>query len=125
MLKCKYEYCQYPNCNGEDCGVPIENLLAYMCAELNHQRQIPEQMYRAAMAAPVKRIDVEMERFLPEDYPITCPYGYDGCISDPAYIRKYHTEWWIELGRPTTCSCGQKLIKQEKDFCPYYDDEDK
>lgn len=124
MLKCKHEYCQYPNCDGENCGIPVENLLAYMCAELNHQREIPSQIYRAVMAAPIGRVASEIKRFLPEDYPITCPYGYDGCISDPAYIRKYHPEWWIELGRPTTCSCDQKLYDAQKE-CPYYDDEDK
>ena len=124
MLKCKHEYCQYPNCNGEDCGVPVENLLAYMCAELAHQREIPRQIYRAVAAAPVSQVMYEIKRFFPEDYPITCPYGYDGCISDPAYIRKYHPEWWIELGRPTVCSCGKELYDQQKE-CPYYDDEDK
>lgn len=124
MLKCKHEYCQYPNCNGEDCGVPVEELLAYMCAELAHQREIPRQIYRAVAAAPVSQVMHEIKRFFPEDYPITCPYGYDGCISDPAYIRKYHPEWWIELGRPTVCSCGKELYAQQKE-CPYYDDEDK
>lgn len=124
MLKCKHEYCQYPNCDGENCGVPVENLLAYMCAELNHQREIPRQIYRAVAAAPVSQVMSEIKRFFPEEYPITCPYGYNGCISDPAYIRKYHPEWWIELGRPTTCSCGQELYDAEKE-CPYYDDEDK
>ena len=124
MLKCKHEYCQYPNCDGENCGVPVENLLAYICAELNHQREIPRQIYRAVAAAPVSQVMSEIKRFFPEEYPITCPYGYDGCISDPAYIRKYHPEWWIELGRPTICSCGQELYDAEKE-CPYYDDEDK
>ena len=124
MLKCKHEYCQYPNCDGENCGVPIENLLAYMCAELNHQREIPRQIYRTVAAAPVSQVMSEIKRFFPEEYPITCPYGYNGCISDPAYIRKYHPEWWIKLGRPTTCKCGEELFAQGKD-CPYYDDEDK
>lgn len=124
MLKCKHEYCQYPNCNGENCGVPVENLLAYMCAELNHQREIPRQIYRAVAATPVSNVFSEIKRFFPEEYPITCPYGYNGCISDPAYIRKYHPEWWVELGRPTTCEHGEQLFTQGKE-CPYYDDEDK
>ena len=126
MLKCKHAYCQYPNCNGENCGISVENLLAYMCAEANHLRQIPKQMYHAVMAAPVKRIDVEMQRFLPEAYEITCPFGYGDCISDPAYIRCYHPEWWIELGRPTECSCHYSQAEVEHmTGCPYYDDEDK
>lgn len=124
MLKCKFEHCQYPNCDGENCGASVEELLAYMCAELAHQREIPRQMYWAALGSTVGRIDYELKRFLPEDYKPTCPYGACDCISDPAYIRKYHNEWWIELGRPTVCSCGQELFDAQKD-CPYYDDEDK
>lgn len=123
MLKCKYEYCQYPNCNGEDCGLSIKELLAYMCAELAHQREIPQQMFNTAMASPVGQMRNELARFVPGDYTPTCSYGYVDCISDPAYIRKYHNNWWIELGRPTRCECD----KEDEDavFCPYYDDEDK
>lgn len=123
MLKCRHEHCRYPNCDGENCGVPIEDLLAYMCAELAHQREIPRQMYRAAMASTVGKMEYELKRFLPEDE-IACPYGYAGCISDPAYIRKWHPEWWIELGRPTRCECGHRLFDREEECC-YYDDEDK
>ena len=126
MLKCKYEHCQYPNCNGENCGIPVENLLALMCAELAHQREIPKQMYRTAMAAPVGKMEWELKKFLPEAYEITCPFGYGDCISDPAYIRAYHPEWWVELGRPTQCSCGYTYDEADHmTHCPYYDDEDK
>jgi hypothetical protein len=124
MLKCKFEHCQYPNCDGEDCEVPIGGLLAYMCAELAHQREIPEQMFRKAMASPVGSLRDELSRFLPPEYETACPYGYLDCISDPAYIRKYHPQWWIELGRPTICECGQRLFDKGKE-CRYYDDEDK
>ena len=124
MLKCKYEHCQYPNCNGENCGVPVEELLAYMCAELAHQREIPRQMYNKAMASTIGNIRGELSRFLPEAYKPECPYGYMNCISDPAYIRRWHNEWWIDLGRPTVCNCGAKYFAKEEE-CPYYDDEDK
>jgi hypothetical protein len=124
MLKCKFEHCQYPNCDGENCGISTEELLTYMCAELAHQREIPRQMYWAALGSTVGRIDYELKRFLPVDYKPTCPYGACDCISDPAYIRKYRPEWWIELGRPTACSCDQELFDARKE-CPYYDDEDK
>ena len=124
MLKCKYEHCQYPNCNGENCGVPVENLLAYMCAEAANLREIPSQMYRTAMGSTIGNLRGELARFLPEAYTPECPYGYENCISDPAYIRRWHIEWWIELGRPTVCECGLKLFEKGEE-CRYYDDEDK
>ena len=83
-------------------------------------------MYRTAMAVPVGKMEWELKKFLPEDYEITCPFGYGDCISDPAYIRRWHPEWWIELGRPTQCSCGYTYAEAEQmGDCPYYDDEDK
>ena len=124
MLKCKFEHCQYPNCDGENCGVSTEELLALMCAELAEARKVQGEMYWTAMNSTVRLMEVKLRKLIPEDYRPTCPYGATDCISDPAYIRKYHNEWWIELGRPTHCSCGQELYEQGKD-CPYYDDEDK
>lgn len=124
MLKCKFEHCQYPNCDGENCGVSTEELLAKMCAELAEARKIPGEMFWAAMYSTIGEMRGKMGKFLPEPYIPTCPYGATDCISDPAYIRKYHNDWWIELGRPTCCKEGQKLYDQGKD-CPYYDDEDK
>lgn len=126
MLKCKYEYCQYPNCDGENCGVSIENLLAYMCAEARHWRETTEQMYHTAMTTPIQILQRELNRLRPQQYTPTCPFGYNDCISDPAYIRTYHPEWWIELGRPT--QCGSEYNQEEADamgWCQYYDDEDK
>lgn len=57
------------------------------------------------------------------DYIPTCPYGYEDCISDPAYIRCYHFKWWEELGMPTECECADEY--EEDCHCRYYDDEDK
>jgi hypothetical protein len=126
MLKCKYEHCQYPNCNGENCGVPVENMLALMCAEANYWRQTVQQMYNTAIAVPVGKVERELRRFLPQEYTPTCPFGYTDCISDPAYIREYHPKWWIELGRPTECSCHYSQPEADAmGGCPYYDDEDK
>ena len=124
MLKCKFEHCQYPNCDGENCGASAEELLALMCAELAEARKVPGQMYLAAINSTIDTMRSRLKKFIPEPYIPVCPYGAVDCISDPAYIRKYHPEWWIELGRPTCCSCGQELFDQGKD-CPYYDDEDK
>lgn len=126
MLKCKHEHCQYPHCEGENCGIPVENMLAIMCAEAKHWRKTTEQMYHKAMATPVVNLQRELVRLLPEDYTPTCPFGYGDCISDPAYIRCYHPEWWIELGRPTECHCGYSQAEADHmTGCPYYDDEDK
>lgn len=126
MLKCKHAHCQYPNCDGENCGVPVENMLAIMCAETKHWREATEHMYHVAMATPIQNLQRELNRLRPEEYEITCPFGYGDCISDPAYIRAYHPEWWIELGRPTQCSCGYTYDEADHmTSCPYYDDEDK
>ena len=124
MLKCKYEHCQYPDCDGENCGLSTEELLAMMCAELAELRDVPHQMYWEAMNSSIGRMSGNLKKFIPESYTPTCPYGAVDCISDPAYIRRWHNEWWIELGRPTYCKEGLKLYEQGKD-CPYYDDEDK
>ena len=126
MRKCKFEYCQYPHCEGENCGIPVENMLALMCAEAQHWRQTTEQMFNTAMAVPVGKMRQELTRFLPEEYAPACPFGFGDCVSDPAYIRTYHPEWWIELGRPTRCDCGYTQAEADHMIsCPYYDDEDK
>ena len=26
MLKCKFEHCQYPNCDGENCGISTKEV---------------------------------------------------------------------------------------------------
>lgn len=57
------------------------------------------------------------------DYIPSCPYGYEDCISDPAYIRWNHPKWWEELGMPTECSQAKKY--EEDCSCQWYDDEDK
>ena len=44
-----------------------------------------------------------------------CLHGYDDCIHNPEYLRRYHPEYWVELGMPTECNPNE---------C-YYDDEDK
>jgi hypothetical protein len=56
-------------------------------------------------------------------YISSCPYGYEDCVSDPAYIRWNHPKWWEELGMPTECS--QAKHYEEDCHCQWYDDEDK
>lgn len=125
MLKCKYAHCQYPRCNGENCGLSTEQLLAFMCADADHWRKATEQMYHVAMATPVQNLQRELNRLRPEEYSPACPFGYTDCISDPAYIRCYHPEWWVELGRPTRCDCYTQEEADNMSYCPHYDDEDK
>lgn len=122
MLKCKFEYCQYPNCEGEKCGLALEDLLALACAESKHWRETTKQMYSTAMSSSIRTMERELRRLLPQEYTPTCPCGFTDCISDPAYIRTYHPKWWVELGRPTQCSCAKDT---DGDWCQYYDDEDK
>lgn len=124
MLKCKHnEDCSlYPHC-GHTCGVPIEELLRmksqhvrdlehYMNDLVGYQLRLIESAVHQAKGIARK-----------PDYISTCPYGYEDCISDPAYIREYHPKWWEELGMPTECECADEY--EEGCHCRYYDDEDK
>jgi hypothetical protein len=125
MLKCKFEHCQYPNCDGENCGLSTEELLAMMCIENSAWRARLEEMYFKAMTTPVQTLQRELRALLPEEE-ITCPFGFTDCVYDPAYIRRTHLAWWKKLGRPTECSCHYS--QEEADnmgWCPHYDDEDK
>ena len=124
MLKCKHkEDCSlYPHC-GHTCGVPIEELLRmksqhvrdlehYMNDLVGYQLRLIESAVHQAKGIAKK-----------PDYIPTCPYGYEDCISDPAYIREYYPKWWEELGMPTECECADEY--EEGCHCRYYDDEDK
>ena len=51
------------------------------------------------------------------EYTPTCPHGFVDCVYDPAYLKEYCTEWWVELGMPTSCKNCENGEK--------YDDEDK
>ena len=63
-------------------------------------------------------------------YRPTCPYGYEHCVSDPAYIKAYYPDWFEELyGNKTPWQaarehCDPCLEKYPK-CCPWFDDEDK
>ena len=124
MLKCKHkEDCSlYPHC-GHTCGVPVEELLRmksqhvrdlehYMNDLVGYQLRLIESAVHQAKGIARK-----------PDYIPTCPYGYEDCINDPAYIREYHPKWWEELGMPTECECADEY--EEGCHCRYYDDEDK
>lgn len=64
-----------------------------------------------------------------QSYIPTCPYGYDDCISDPAYIKYNYPNWYKELyGDKTVEEAGERCRKYhdaDSKFCDSYDDEDK
>ena len=67
-------------------------------------------------------------------YKPVCPRGFDDCVSDPAYIKYHHPEWYKELYGEKT---PEEAIRDEEDGCwerfvndpemnyYCYDDEDK
>lgn len=133
MIKCIYEHCQWPECD-KTCGmVPTgdyvvgssaeEKLIYYLQDELaklrirlyqmgNKINGIYDAQYRLRC-----RIDDVMEECQEDEYTPSCPHGFVDCVCDPAYIRYYYPDWWVELGMPikcTDCEGGER-----------YDDEDK
>ena len=123
MLKCKYnEDCsKYPAC-GRMCGKSLEELLWHKCQVI---RDMEQTMADARFV--IKCIEGDARRASNILYKLpyipTCPYGYTDCISDPAYIRCYHSERWEKLGMPTECSSAKYYEKACS--CKWYDDEDK
>lgn len=123
MFKCKYnEDCsRYPAC-GHTCGKPLEELLWHKCQvirDLEHEMKCAKTILNCVIGDAHKIENILWK----EPYRPTCPYGYTDCISDPAYIRWNHPEWWEELGMPTECECADEY--EEGCSCRYYDDEDK
>ena len=65
-----------------------------------------------------------------KEYEPSCPYGYDDCISDPAYIKHYYPDWYKDLYGDAHINEVRKnrcfpLHRNYPDRCPNYDDEDK
>ena len=57
------------------------------------------------------------------DYPICCPFGFEGCIHDPGYIWRYHRSWFISMYGDisyTSDACACRCSDGDG-----YDDEDK
>lgn len=123
MLKCKYnEDCSnYPRC-GRMCGLSHDELIMHMNQQI---RDLQCEMKNARYTLRCIESDVEKVANILYQAPYTpsCPYGYEDCVSDPAYIRAYHPKWWEELGMPTECECADEY--EEDCSCRYYDDEDK
>lgn len=131
MLKCIYNECRWPDCK-RTCGlVPEskdythdssaeENLIYHLQNRISELR-VELQKCHAAMEDAMEEAFASIghiKRALTtptyhDDYPRACKLGYDDCIHDPGYLRKYCFEWWKELGMPITC-----------EHCEY-DDEDK
>ena len=132
MLKCKYDECCWPECD-KTCGlVPPGDYAVGSCPEEGLIYHLQTKLRNAEVQAAAARVfanrvkneaNLIIESVSKPDYECACPYGYMDCVYDPGYIRKYHSEWWVELGMPTTCgeSCGGK----EGGYCSHYDDEDK
>lgn len=66
-------------------------------------------------------------------YKPTCPRGYRDCISDPAYIKANHSEWYKEMYgdlEPEEViklegNCLQRVKEDPNEEYYCYDDEDK
>lgn len=131
MLKCIYNECRWPDCK-RTCGLvpeskdytPDSSAEKYLIGHLQNrisELRVEIQKCHAAMGDAMEdaRMSIEhIKRALTtptyyDDYPRACKLGYDDCIHDPGYLRKYCFEWWKELGMPITC-----------EHCEY-DDEDK
>lgn len=54
-------------------------------------------------------------------YEPTCPFGYEDCISDPAYIQFHYPDWYKNLYGELS---PEEAVKKCEKNC-YYDDEDK
>ena len=123
MLKCKYnEDCSnYPHC-GRMCGLSHDELIMHMNQQI---RDLQYEMQNARYTLRCIEGDVRKAANILYQAPYipSCPYGYEDCISDPAYIRWNHPKWWEELGMPTECECADEY--EEGCSCRYYDDEDK
>ena len=124
MLKCKYnEDCShYPMCE-QMCGLSLQELLWRKNQEIRDLKHQMISVRKDQLLLIEKVVHTARTRLEPERYEPTCPYGYEDCISDPAYIREYHPKWWEELGMPTECS--QAKGWEAGGRCCYYDDEDK
>ena len=123
MLKCKYnEDCSnYPHC-GRMCGLSHDELIFHMNQQI---RDLQQEMRNARWVLKCIEGDVQKAANILYQLPYTpsCPYGYEDCVSDPAYIRWNHPKQWEELGMPTKCECADEY--EEGCHCRYYDDEDK
>lgn len=127
MIKCIHNECQWPECD-KTCGlVPtgdyavgssleegliyhLQGRIADLLAEREETRALVFEVNRVAkLAARECSWDYDEVKACVK----VCKHGYADCVNNPEYMRRYHTECWIEDGMPTEC-----------EEC-YYDDEDK
>lgn len=119
MVKCIHTKCQYPKCD-RTCGLGSNSIIKML------QEQIEELLVeRALLRGKLYNIYNESrqiheylnpENNFNEACAKVCAHGYTDCIHNPEYLRRYHPEYWVELGMPTEC--------KNDEYC-YYDDEDK
>lgn len=120
MLKCTHKTCQYPKCD-KTCGLGLEELITQLQTENAQLRQelFNLNLHINSVRYALREADKNLVKCYPSinEYTPTCPHGFVDCVYDPAYLKEYCTEWWIELGMPTSCKNCENGEK--------YDDEDK
>lgn len=118
MIRCIYDECQYPDCDFtcEKDRDDIIKMLQERRDELLAERQVWRN-HLSKVESAVHSMDFVV-RFNTDEVRTcekTCLHGYDDCIHNPEYLRRYHPEYWIKIGMPTECDPNE---------C-FYDDEDK
>ena len=131
MLRCKYDECQWPECE-KTCGLvpaeenyPVgasleEGLIYHLQGRIGELKAEIAECHRLMTQARIDARQIERALMTSTDfdnYTRVCKYGYHDCVCDPGYIRKHYPDWWEELGMPITCD-------ECKDGSGY-DDEDK
>lgn len=127
MIKCIHDKCQWPECD-KTCGmVPTGDYVVGSCAEEELIYHLQKELDRAnaSLAAVINHANAMINSLksisvVPEcGYEPTCPYGYVDCVYDPAYLREYNFDYWVECGMPT--GCGESVCENGE----WYDNEDK
>lgn len=119
MIRCIHNKCKYPNCDftcekdRDDIIKMLQKQIEELLEDRETLRGILWNLYKDA-----GRIGeyLSPEREFDNACAEVCAHGYTDCIHNPEYLRRYHPEYWVELGMPTEC--------KNDEYC-YYDDEDK
>lgn len=113
MRKCLYEKCQFPNCE-RTCGLSLEELIVSLQSEI--QKLTSERKTMLLYFTNINQYSkLSMDKFNTYENEMRehCKEGYCDCVNNPWYLRKFHSDYWKEIGMPTKCA-----------EC-YYENEDK
>ena len=119
MVRCRYDDCRYPDCEFT-CKKDRDEIILMLqerIKELNEDRRKMFQDITTLMSG-LNRLTRGLPQSYMDEYAAcakVCLHGYCDCVNNPEYLRRHHTEYWIEEGMPTECDPNE---------C-YYDDEDK